>query len=109
MPVSTTLYAVIKSLLTPPGVLALMLLFAFVLAPDTLARILIFLTGSMYLLMTLPVVAILLTLSLEAPPALNEGDIPAQVQAILVLGSGSVVAPEFGGHTVDSHSLARVR
>ena len=39
-----------------------MLLFAFVLAPDTLARILIFLTGSMYLLMTLPVVAILLTL-----------------------------------------------
>jgi uncharacterized SAM-binding protein YcdF (DUF218 family) len=103
------MYTVIKSLLTPPGILVLVLLAAFLLARGVLARLLIFLTGSIYLLMTLPVVAILLTVPLEPDPPLTEGSIPAEAQAILVLGSGSVVAPELGGRTVDGHSLARIR
>jgi uncharacterized SAM-binding protein YcdF (DUF218 family) len=103
------LYTVIKSLLTPPGILILILAAAFLLARGVLARLLIFLTGSIYWLMTLPVVAILLAIPLEPYPALTEGSIPSDAQGILVLGSGGVLAPEYGGYTVDDHSLARIR
>lgn len=103
------LYTVTKSLLTPPGILILMLLASFLLARGVLARLLIFVTGAVYTLMTLPVVAILLTVPLEPDPPLTQGTIPAQAQAILVLGAGSVMAPELGGRTLDAHSLARIR
>lgn len=103
------LYTVTKSLLTPPGILILMLLGAFVLARGVMARLLIFVAVSILTLMTLPAVAILLMVPLEPIPALTEGSIPADAQAILVLGAGSDPAPEYGGDTVDEYSLQRIR
>lgn len=103
------LYTVIKSLLTPPGILILLLLGAFLLARGVLARLLIFTAGTVLTLMTLPVVAILLMTPLEPFPALTSESIPGDAQGILVLGAGSDPAPEYGGDTVDEHSLKRVR
>lgn len=103
------LYTVLKSLLTPPGILILLLLGAFLLARGVLARLLIFTTGTVLTLMTLPAVAILLMAPLEPFPALTQASIPGDAQGILVLGAGSDPAPEYGGDTVDGHSLKRVR
>jgi len=102
-------YTVIKSLLTPPGLLILMLIGAFLLARGVMARLLIFITAITLTLMTLPVVAILLMTPLEPTPALTVGSIPADAQGILVLGAGSDRAPEYGGDTVDGNSLQRIR
>jgi uncharacterized SAM-binding protein YcdF (DUF218 family) len=104
-----TAYTLIKSLLTPPGILILMLIGAFLLARGVLARLLIFLSASILTLMTLPAVAMLLMAPLEPFAALSEGSIPGDVQGILVLGAGSDPAPEYGGETVDEHSLRRIR
>lgn len=102
-------YTVIKSLLTPPGLLILMLIAAFLLARGVMARLLIFTTAITLTLMTLPVVAILLMTPLEPTPALTVAPIPADAQGILVLGAGSDRAPEYGGDTVDGNSLQRIR
>jgi uncharacterized SAM-binding protein YcdF (DUF218 family) len=104
-----TVYSIVKSLLTPPGIFSLMLLAAFLLAHGVLARILIFVTGTTFTLMALPVVAMLLMTPLEPFPPLDTDAIPADAQGILVLGAGSVRAPEYGGDSVDAHSLQRIR
>jgi uncharacterized SAM-binding protein YcdF (DUF218 family) len=104
-----TFYSLIKSLLTPPGVFSLLLLGAFLLAHGVLARILIFVTVTTFTLMTLPPVAMLLMTPLEPFPALDTDAIPADAQGILVLGAGSVRAPEYGEDTVDGYSLQRIR
>lgn len=61
------LYAVIRGLLTPPGILILMLIGAFLLAGGVMARLLIFITGTILTLMTLPVVALLLMTPPSSP------------------------------------------
>lgn len=104
-----TVYTLIKSLLTPPGILILMLIGAFLLARGVLARLLIFISAAILTLMTLPAVAMLLMTPLEPFPALSEDSIPGDAQGILVLGAGSDPAPEYGGDTVDQHSLQRIR
>lgn len=104
-----TLYTLIKSLLTPPGILILLLIGAFVLARGVPARLLIFTSATILTLMTLPAVAILLMVPLEPIPALSDAAIPPAAKGILVLGAGTDPAPEYGGDTVDDHSLQRIR
>ena len=54
-------------------------------------------------------VAMMLMAPLEPFPALTQASIPGDAQGILVLGSGTDPAPEYGGDTVDDHGLQRTR
>lgn len=103
-------YTIVKSLLTPPGILILILVAAFFLARGVLARLLIFIATSVLTLMSIPVVAVLITVPLESIDALDLEDIPEDVQGILVMGAGSLTkAPEYGADTVDRVSMQRIR
>lgn len=104
-------YAVLKSLLMPPGILILMLAVAFLLVRGVLGRVLLFTATATLALMSLPTVATLLTSPLEPYPALSPvGPLPSAAQAILVLGAGRYTgAPEYGGDTVDRFSMERIR
>lgn len=60
-------------------------------------------------LLSTPVVATALAGLLERRPA-QDGGIPGNAQAIVILGGGSYpVAPEYGGDTVSASTLERVR
>ncbi len=104
-------YAILKSLLVPPGILILMLAAAFLLVRGVLGRVLLFAATAILALMSLPAVATLLMGPLEPYPALNPvGPFPPAAQAILVLGAGRYAgAPEYGGDTLDRFSMERVR
>lgn len=103
-------YTLLKSLLLPPGLLILILIAAFLLARGVMARLLIFSATAILTLMSLAPVAYLLMAPLEPYSALQEGSIPPQAQAILVLGAGRFTRqPEYGGDTVDDLSLQRIR
>lgn len=102
-------YAVLKALLTPPGILILLLALAFVLVRGSIGRLLLFAATAILALMSLPAVAVLLMWPLEPFPALDPAQ-AGQAQAILVLGAGrNTGAPEYGGDTVDGISLQRIR
>lgn len=106
------LYVVLKSLLTPPGILILMLIVGFLLVRGVLGRLFLFTATALLLLMSLPGVATRLIEPLEPYPALGTAmaPIPSEAQAIVVLGAGrSNGALEYGGDTVDDASLRRVR
>lgn len=104
-------YAILKSLLLPPGILILMLTAAFLLVRGVLGRVLLFIATAILSLMSLPAVASLLIGPLEIYPALSPvGPFPSGAQAILVLGADRYAgAPEYGGDTVDRISMERVR
>ncbi|MBK1640603.1 hypothetical protein CKO12_01655 [Chromatium okenii] len=102
------LYSIAKSLLLPPGLLLLLLGIAFFLVRGVFEKILIFITFSLFTLMTLPVVATVLMMPLERYPAL--GTLPPTAQAIVILSAGRVTdAPEYGGDTLDDASWRRLR
>lgn len=105
------LYSTLKQLLLPPGLLILMLAAAFVLARGIMARLLIFGSASILLLMSLPMVSVHLMAPLEPYPAITDPTaVPSDVQGILVLSAGRITrAPEYGGDTVDALTLGRIR
>ncbi|MBK1716611.1 hypothetical protein CKO27_02915 [Thiocystis violacea] len=106
------LYAVLKSLLMPPGIILLMLLAAFWLARGVLARLFIFTALSLLALMSLPLVGTALMQPLEIHPAIgpDPSSVPPEARAIVILGAGvRKRAPEYGGDTLDDASLRRVR
>lgn len=104
-------YTILKTLVLPPGILILLLIFAFFVSKGVLARLLIFLATALLTLFSLPIVAAYLLASLEPYPALiTEAPVPDDAQAIIVLGSEVYTnAPEYGGDTVGQRTLARVR
>ena len=100
----------VASLLMPPGILVVVLLVALFLTwrRPQLARGLVFFSVLALYALSTPFVASHLLQSLEPEPrdplADNSG------QAIVVLGGGAyIVAPEYGGDTVNSHTLVRLR
>lgn len=105
------LYTILKYLLLPPGLLILLLAVALVLARRVFARLVIFITATILLLMSLPIVSVHLMAPLEPYPAIRDPSaIASDVQCILVLSAGRITrAPEYGGDTLDSLSLERTR
>lgn len=107
----STLYTVVKNLIMPPGGLILLLLLGFFLVRGVLGRIFLLVGISVFALMSLPVVAQKLMAGLEQyralpPDALTE----TGAEGILILGAGRYTwAPEYGGDTVSSASLERLR
>jgi len=105
------LYTVVKGLILPPGGLILLFLAGFFLVRGVLGRILIFIGISVLTLMCLPKVAGGLMAGVEPYPALTPEALAAtDAEAILILSAGRYSwAPEYGGDTVGSNSLQRVR
>jgi uncharacterized SAM-binding protein YcdF (DUF218 family) len=104
-------YAVIKQLLLPPGIILVLLAFAFLLVRGTLGRLFLFVAWSALLIMSLPGVAVPMIGSLESYPALKPEQLSAtDADAIVVLGATVYASsPEYGGHSVDDNSLKRIR
>jgi uncharacterized SAM-binding protein YcdF (DUF218 family) len=107
----TVLYVIAKSLILPPGALILLFLIGFFLARGVLGRMFIFVGITVLTLMSIPLVAEELILGLEPFPALQpEALVETDAEAILVLGAGRYSwAPEYGGDTIGSRSLQRLR
>lgn len=105
------LYTVVKSLILPPGGLILLFLMGFFLVKGVLGRVIIFLGISVFVLMSLPVLASSFMVGLEPYPALRPADLTdTEADGILILGAGRYTwAPEYGGDTVGSNSLQRLR
>jgi uncharacterized SAM-binding protein YcdF (DUF218 family) len=105
------LYTIAKSLIMPPGGLILLLFLGFLLVRGALGRIFIFAGISVFTLMSIPSVAGKLITGLEPYPALQpEALTETGAEGILVLGAGRYSwAPEYGGDTVGSRSLERLR
>ncbi|WP_295456574.1 YdcF family protein [uncultured Thiodictyon sp.] len=106
-----TAQQIIKTLLLPPGIIILMLVGAFFLVRGGAGRALLLTATAGFTLLCLPVVAILLMVPLEPYAALDlRAPLAPQVKGILVLGGGlRSDAPEFGGLTLDTFTLQRVR
>lgn len=104
-------YTILKTLVLPPGILILLLIFAFFATKGVLARLSIFVPTAVLTLLSLPIVAAYLMNSLEPYPALiTETPIPDEAQAIIVLSSEAYPdALEYGGDTIGRRTLARVR
>lgn len=104
---TTFLYALLKSLLLPPGLFVLVLFMAFLFRRLSWGLIAL---AALYLLST-PYVSSHLMAQLEAYPALTEEQIMrSDAQAIVVLGGGRYsAAPEYGGDTLGEPSLVRAR
>ncbi|MCG6943085.1 MAG: YdcF family protein [Thiohalocapsa sp.] len=104
-------YTIIKQLLLPPGLLLLLLALAFFLVRGTLGRLVLFVAWTLLLAMSVPLFAGLLVQAAEPYPALTEADLRhTDAGAIVVLGAGVYSdAPEYGGTTVDGHSMVRSR
>ena len=107
----SVLYTVVKSLIMPPGGLIVILLFGFFLVRGVLGRIFIFVGISVFALMSIPTVAEKLITGLESYPALQPEDLTETgADGILMLGAERYSwAPEYGGDTVGSNSLQRLR
>jgi len=101
----------ISSLLLPPLNLILLGFAGFVLLRrrPTLARVLIFVSLVFLGILSMPAVGNRLLAQLEPYPALNPAHLP-KADAIVILGAGTYFdAPEYGGDTVDSLALERLR
>jgi uncharacterized SAM-binding protein YcdF (DUF218 family) len=107
----TDLYTVVKSVLMPPGGLILLFLLGFLMVRGVLGRVFLFIGLTLLTLMSLPKVANTLVTGLESHPALSVGDLlSVDANAILILGAGRYSwAPEYGGDTVGSKTLQRLR
>lgn len=108
--ISWQLTNLLAALLMPPGLLLVMLVAGLILGrrfPVAGRRLLIAATAVLYLLST-PLAATLLLQSWETP-ALDQAR-GSGAQAIVVLGAGKYfAAPEYGGDTVGSRALVRLR
>ena len=104
---ATFFYALIKSLVLPPGLFILLLVLAFLLRRISLIVIALI---ALYFLST-PYVARLLIDELETYPVLTDDQIDKErADAIVVLGGGRYTgAPEYGGDTVGGYTLVRLR
>lgn len=105
------LYAIAKNLIMPPGGLILLLLTGFFLVRGVLGRMFLLVGISVFALMSMPPVADKLIAGLEPYPALRPDSLTrTDAEGILVLGAGRYSwAPEYGGDTIGSKSLQRVR
>jgi uncharacterized SAM-binding protein YcdF (DUF218 family) len=105
------LYDILKSLIMPPGGLIVLLLLGFFLVRGVLGRVFLFVGISVLTLMSLPTVAGKLIERLEPYPALQPEELARTgAGGILILGAGRYSwAPEFGGDTVGSKTLQRLR
>lgn len=105
------LYTIVKSLLMPPGGLILLFLIGFLLVRGVLGRMFIFVGLTVLTLMSNPKVAASLIAGLEPyPPLAPEELLSKGAQAILILGAERYFwAPEYGGDTVGSKTLQRLR
>ena len=83
------LYTILKALILPPGGLILLLLLAFFLVRGVLGRLILFVALVTLTLISLPMVTAKMMEGLETYPPIAPGQpVPADVQAILVLGAG---------------------
>lgn len=101
----------LKALALPPGSLILLGLLGLLLKRRMLGKLIIFASlASLYLLST-PFAAQQLMKKLEYIPAVTERQIETtEARAIVVLGGGRrEAAPEYGGDTVSSSTLERLR
>jgi uncharacterized SAM-binding protein YcdF (DUF218 family) len=100
----------VAALLMPPGALLLLFLVALLLSwrqPRRARALLLFAVAALYAL-SVPIVATGLLRLLEPRPSDPLDD--RSGQAIVVLGGGNYLdAPEYGGETVNSFTLARLR
>jgi uncharacterized SAM-binding protein YcdF (DUF218 family) len=101
----------IEAVVLPPGGLLLLGLTGLLLWRMKLGRRLLALSLILLLILSLPLTADLLYLSLEREPVITAERIAAnQPQAIVVLGGGrDLNAPEYAGDTISPRSLARLR
>jgi uncharacterized SAM-binding protein YcdF (DUF218 family) len=100
----------LAALLMPPGILVVVLLVALVLARKRpgIAWTLAATTWLALYALSIPYAASRLLALLQAPPLDPLSD--KSGQAIVVLGGGTYfVAPEYGGSTVNTHGLVRLR
>ena len=104
---------IIKAFLLPPSGLILMLIASIVLLKRhaKAARLALIVLTSLFFILSLPVFSGLLMRSLEIYPALNSKQISnADAQAIVILSGGREKdAEEYGGDTVSSITLDRLR
>lgn len=101
----------ISAVLLPPLNLILLGLAGLMLLRrrPTLARVLLIAALALLTALSMPVVADRLLAQLETYPALDPAHLP-QADAIVILGAGTYFdAPEYGGDTVDSLALERLR
>jgi len=106
------MYALLKSLLLPPGMLFLLLLGGLIWwRRRFVGRALVFAAASGLLLLSLPIFSNILMEGLEPYPALTGETIRAAgADAIVVLGAGRrTQAAEYGGDTVGPLTLQRIR
>jgi uncharacterized SAM-binding protein YcdF (DUF218 family) len=101
----------IEALVLPPGGLLLLGLMGLLMWRNRLGRYLLALSLILLLIVSLPITAGLLHLSLERAPVLTAERLSLdQPQAIVVLGGGrNLNAPEYNGDTISLRSLARLR
>lgn len=106
-----TLTRLIEALLLPPGGLIFLGLIGLLLQRKKTGRRLLAVSLILLWLLSLPVVADLLFLGLELVPPVTTRQIEAgRPQVIVVLGGGrDLEAPEYGGDTVNQHTLTRLR
>ncbi len=100
-----------KALILPPGGLILLCLLIAILSRRVLGKLLLIFTLAAFYLFSTPFMARLLMDGLEILPPLTERQIEtSSAQAILVLGGGThKSAPEYGGDTLSTPALERIR
>ncbi len=106
------MYALIKSLVLPPGGLILVLLSGlYWWRRPMLGRFLVFVASGLLLLLSLPLVSGVLMNGLDVYPALDPQRPQANgAQAIVVLAAGRIgETPEYGGDSVGPLTLQRIR
>jgi len=108
---SIELTRIIESLLLPPGGLILLGAIGLVLFNRFLGKTFIFLSLLGFYMLSTPFISGLLMSGLETYPALSiEEAKKSDAQAIVVLGAGRYLnAPEYGGDTINSLHLERLR
>jgi len=109
---STELTRIIESLLLPPGSLILLGLLGLILFRSRLGKAFIFTSLLGIYMLSTPVISDQLMSGLETSyPALSiEKAKQSGAQAIVVLGGGRYIdAPEYGGDTISSLNLERLR
>lgn len=104
-------YPIIKYWALPPGSILILLTLAFLLVRGTLGRMLLFVSWSILLIMSLPALSTPLIALLEQAPAVNPERLgQTGAEAIVVLAAETYTdAPEYGGSTVGSLTLQRIR
>jgi uncharacterized SAM-binding protein YcdF (DUF218 family) len=105
------LYTLAKAFILPPGSLIILFLLGFLLVRGVLGRLFLFVGLTLLSLLSLPAVATKLMAGLEPYPPLNPASFSGyEADAILILGGDRYSwAPEYGGDTVGSKTLGRLR